>query len=178
MSGPGHIAIEPRKTPAPLAQVLRAAGPMRLTGHDSEEAHRRYLQRAGESLRCCLCLPRSSQRDVNPRKLAANELRYRGALGLTVKAAAERESHRAARDRRGARRRWSPLREVNSMIDLYTGATPNGFKASIVLVELELPYTVHALDLGKREQKEEWFLKINPNKLMGTRARSSSAPDT
>jgi GSH-dependent disulfide-bond oxidoreductase len=49
------------------------------------------------------------------------------------------------------------------MIDLYTATTPNGFKASIALEELELPYTVHALDLGKQEQKEDWFLKINPN---------------
>lgn len=49
------------------------------------------------------------------------------------------------------------------MIDLYTAATPNGFKASITLEELELPYTVHAISLGDREQKEDWFLKINPN---------------
>jgi GST-like protein len=50
-----------------------------------------------------------------------------------------------------------------SMIVLYTAATPNGFKASIALEELELPYTVHPLNLGNRDQKEEWFLKINPN---------------
>lgn len=49
------------------------------------------------------------------------------------------------------------------MIDLYTAATPNGWKASIVLEELGLPYQVRALDLGKREQREEWFLQINPN---------------
>src|SRR3954466_13376830 len=49
------------------------------------------------------------------------------------------------------------------MIDLYTAATPNGFKASIALEELELPYTLHALNLGEHEQKAEWFLKINPN---------------
>ncbi len=49
------------------------------------------------------------------------------------------------------------------MIDLYTAATPNGHKVSIVLEELGLPYTVHALDLMKREQKEDWYLKINPN---------------
>ena len=49
------------------------------------------------------------------------------------------------------------------MIDLYTAATPNGQKASIALEELELPYEVHALDLGKREQREEPYLKINPN---------------
>lgn len=49
------------------------------------------------------------------------------------------------------------------MIDLYTAATPNGWKASIVLEELGLPYEVHPLKLGKNEQKEEWYLKINPN---------------
>ena len=49
------------------------------------------------------------------------------------------------------------------MITLYTARTPNGFKASIALEELELPYRVHPISLGKREQKEEWFLAINPN---------------
>ena len=49
------------------------------------------------------------------------------------------------------------------MIDLYTAATPNGFKVSIALEELGLPYTVHALSLSKLEQKEPWFLAINPN---------------
>ena len=37
------------------------------------------------------------------------------------------------------------------MIDLYTSPTPNGHKASIALEELSLPYTVHAIDLGKRQ---------------------------
>ena len=49
------------------------------------------------------------------------------------------------------------------MIDLYTAPTPNGFKASIMLEEIELPYTVHAINLGKLEQKTSAFLKINPN---------------
>ena len=49
------------------------------------------------------------------------------------------------------------------MIDLYTAATPNGWKISIALEELGLPYTVHALSFTKQEQKQEWFLKINPN---------------
>jgi glutathione S-transferase len=49
------------------------------------------------------------------------------------------------------------------MIDLYTAATPNGWKISIALEELGLPYTVHALNLGKLDQKEPWFLAINPN---------------
>jgi GST-like protein len=49
------------------------------------------------------------------------------------------------------------------MIELFTAATPNGWKISIALEELGLTYTVRALSLGKLEQKEEWFLKINPN---------------
>jgi len=49
------------------------------------------------------------------------------------------------------------------MIDLYTAATPNGHKVSIALEELELPYTVHALALGKLEQKRPEFLEISPN---------------
>lgn len=49
------------------------------------------------------------------------------------------------------------------MIDLYTAATPNGYKISIALEELALPYTLHALQLGKGEQKEPAFLAISPN---------------
>ncbi|MGN7739860.1 glutathione S-transferase family protein [Pseudomonas sp. 22526] len=49
------------------------------------------------------------------------------------------------------------------MIDLYTAATPNGHKVSIVLEELGLPHTVHALSFDKKEQKAPGFLKINPN---------------
>jgi len=49
------------------------------------------------------------------------------------------------------------------MIDLYTSGTPNGWKASVTLEELGLPYETHAIELGKQQQKEPWFLKINPN---------------
>jgi glutathione S-transferase len=49
------------------------------------------------------------------------------------------------------------------MIDLYTASTPNGWKVSIYLEEAGLPYTVHPIDLGKMEQKQDWFLKICPN---------------
>jgi glutathione S-transferase len=49
------------------------------------------------------------------------------------------------------------------MIDLYTSATPNGWKASVTLEECGLPYEVHAIDMGKGEQKTPQFLKINPN---------------
>ncbi len=49
------------------------------------------------------------------------------------------------------------------MIDLYTAATPNGWKASITLEELGLPYTLHALDLSSGDQKKKPFIDINPN---------------
>ena len=49
------------------------------------------------------------------------------------------------------------------MIDLYTAATPNGRKVSIMLEETQLKYEVHPIRLGDLEQREEWYLKINPN---------------
>jgi glutathione S-transferase/GST-like protein len=49
------------------------------------------------------------------------------------------------------------------MIDLFTAATPNGWKVSIALEELGIPYTVHTLDLSKGEQKQDWYLRLNPN---------------
>ncbi|MBL8488184.1 MAG: glutathione S-transferase N-terminal domain-containing protein [Rhodocyclaceae bacterium] len=49
------------------------------------------------------------------------------------------------------------------MIELFTAATPNGHKVSIALEELELPYEMRVLNLSANEQKEPWFLRINPN---------------
>jgi len=49
------------------------------------------------------------------------------------------------------------------MIDLYTAATPKGWKASIALEELAMPYDVKALRLDQLDQKQESFLRINPN---------------
>ncbi len=49
------------------------------------------------------------------------------------------------------------------MITLYTAATPNGWKVSIALEELGLPYEVRPISLSKAEQKEPWFLELNPN---------------
>ncbi len=49
------------------------------------------------------------------------------------------------------------------MIDLYTAPTPNGYKISIALEELGLPYEVHLVNLGENEQKKPEYLKINPN---------------
>ena len=49
------------------------------------------------------------------------------------------------------------------MIHLYTAATPNGHKVSIALEELALPYSVQVVDLAGLEQKQPWFLELNPN---------------
>lgn len=49
------------------------------------------------------------------------------------------------------------------MIDLYTAATPNGWKASVVLEELELPYEIKHVKILEGEQRKPEFLAINPN---------------
>lgn len=49
------------------------------------------------------------------------------------------------------------------MIDLYTASTPNGWKASVMLEEIGMPYTVHPISLSKGDQKTPEFLRINPN---------------
>lgn len=49
------------------------------------------------------------------------------------------------------------------MIDLYSWSTPNGWKVSAALEELELPYKVHEININTGIQKGPEFLKINPN---------------
>src|SRR4030095_13045101 len=49
------------------------------------------------------------------------------------------------------------------MIELYTASTPNGWKASIMLEELGLPYEVRPINLLSGEQREPWDLRLNPN---------------
>lgn len=49
------------------------------------------------------------------------------------------------------------------MIDLYTSPTPNGWKASVALEELAMPYRVQAVDLMQGQQKTAEYLRINPN---------------
>jgi GSH-dependent disulfide-bond oxidoreductase len=49
------------------------------------------------------------------------------------------------------------------MIDLYTAPTPNGWKASVTLEEVEIPYEVHAINLMEGDQKKPEYLKLNPN---------------
>jgi GST-like protein len=49
------------------------------------------------------------------------------------------------------------------VIELYTAATPNGWKISIMLEECGLPYRAHPIALGKGEQRSPEFLAISPN---------------
>ena len=49
------------------------------------------------------------------------------------------------------------------MIDFYTWTTPNGRKVSILLEELGVDYTVHAIDIGAGDQNKPEFLKISAN---------------
>jgi glutathione S-transferase len=49
------------------------------------------------------------------------------------------------------------------VIDLYTAPTPNGWKVSMALEEMELPYTPHVINLARGEQRTPGFLALNPN---------------
>jgi len=49
------------------------------------------------------------------------------------------------------------------MIELYYAPTPNGWKISIMLEELGLPYTVFPINIRNGDQFQPNFLKISPN---------------
>lgn len=49
------------------------------------------------------------------------------------------------------------------MITLYTWATPNGRKVSVMLEECELPYSVHPIDIMGGEQFKAEYVAISPN---------------
>ncbi|ASD11661.1 glutathione S-transferase family protein [Pseudomonas aeruginosa] len=49
------------------------------------------------------------------------------------------------------------------MIDLYTDSSPNGFKATIALEELALPYRLHHVRIDAREHQRPDFLALNPH---------------
>ena len=48
------------------------------------------------------------------------------------------------------------------MIDLYTTSSPNGFKATIALEELALPYTVHHIKIASGDNRQPAFLSLDP----------------
>jgi GSH-dependent disulfide-bond oxidoreductase len=51
-------------------------------------------------------------------------------------------------------------------IDLYYWPTPNGWKITIFLEEVGLPYNIVPVDITASDQFEPEFLKISPNNKM------------
>ena len=58
------------------------------------------------------------------------------------------------------------MAEQTKPIELYYWPTPNGWKITIMLEELGVPYKVKYVNIGKGEQFEPSFLKIAPNNRM------------
>ncbi|MBW4960429.1 glutathione S-transferase N-terminal domain-containing protein [Sulfitobacter sp. CW3] len=55
---------------------------------------------------------------------------------------------------------------MTAPIDLYYWPTPNGWKISIALEEMALPYETHLINIGAGDQFAPEFLKIAPNNRM------------
>lgn len=55
---------------------------------------------------------------------------------------------------------------MTAPIDLYFWPTPNGKKISIALEEMELPYTIVPVAIGRGDQFKPEFLAISPNNRM------------
>ena len=49
------------------------------------------------------------------------------------------------------------------MIDLYTWATPNGLKITILLEEINTPYSIHPVNIDNNEQFTKQFSSISPS---------------
>ncbi|TFY83785.1 hypothetical protein EWM64_g218 [Hericium alpestre] len=73
------------------------------------------------------------------------------------------------------------MSSIGEKLLLYTGRTPNGHKASILLEELKAiyggpEYDIFKIDIWTNVQKESWFIKLNPNGRIPTltdRARNN-----
>ncbi|KAF8639854.1 hypothetical protein AX17_001109 [Amanita inopinata Kibby_2008] len=60
------------------------------------------------------------------------------------------------------------MSDAKKSFTLYTAPTPNGFCPSILLEEMkavypDLSYEVSKIEMSKNQQKEPWFIKLNPN---------------
>jgi glutathione S-transferase len=66
-------------------------------------------------------------------------------------------------------------------LQLYSTATPNGVKVSIMLEETGLPYEAHYVNLGNNETWTPEFLSLNPNgkskRLLGVLERRLEGRD-
>jgi GSH-dependent disulfide-bond oxidoreductase len=49
------------------------------------------------------------------------------------------------------------------LIELFTAPTPNGMKVMIALQEMELEHKITPINLQENEQKQDWYVKLNPN---------------
>ena len=57
-------------------------------------------------------------------------------------------------------RKWPP--QHPQRLQLYSLATPNGVKASVMLEETQLPYEPHLVDFATNDQLSPEFLSLNP----------------
>ncbi|HEY4274811.1 MAG TPA: glutathione S-transferase N-terminal domain-containing protein [Rhizomicrobium sp.] len=78
--------------------------------------------------------------------------------------AARRTPKKPARKKTASRKK--PAAKAAKPIELYYWPTPNGWKISIALEEMKLPYVLKPINIGKGEQFEPAFLKISPNNRM------------
>ncbi|WP_319485346.1 glutathione S-transferase N-terminal domain-containing protein [uncultured Cohaesibacter sp.] len=58
------------------------------------------------------------------------------------------------------------MTEQTKPIDLYYWPTPNGWKITILLEELGVPYNLHYINIGAGDQFKPEFLAISPNNKM------------
>ena len=63
-------------------------------------------------------------------------------------------------------KRWLPKHP--DRLQLYSLATPNGQKIGIALEEMELAYEPHLIHIGKGDQHDEDYKRINPNEKIPT----------
>jgi glutathione S-transferase len=68
--------------------------------------------------------------------------------------------------RKKTRSKKKPSPRAGKPIELYYWPTPNGWKISIALEEMKLPYVLKPVNIGKGEQFAPAFLKISPNNRM------------
>ena len=52
------------------------------------------------------------------------------------------------------------------MIELYAAPTTNGLRTKIMLDECGLDYSLRVMDIASKENKESWFLELNPDGLV------------
>lgn len=62
------------------------------------------------------------------------------------------------------------------MIELHSWPTPNGWKISIALEEMALPYETHWVNIGRGEQFGPEFLAISPNNRIPAIVDKSASP--